>query len=82
MEVGHGPGDTLLDGDPAPHGNGQGHSSPSPTFRPMSTVDKRSPISATAELLLSFKARIYRRTVYSEQQWRLTSDILVSVSSL
>ena len=53
-EVGLGPGDTLLDGDSAsPYG--KGHSS-TPTFRPMSfwptsIVAKRSPISATAELL-------------------------------
>ena len=31
-EVGLGPGGIVLDGDPAPHG--EGHSSPSPTFRP------------------------------------------------
>jgi len=48
-EVGLGPGDILLDGTqlvPAKKG------SSSPHFRPMSTVAKRSPISATAELLL------------------------------
>ena len=47
-EVGHGPGDILLDGDQLPHGKGRS----SPTlFGPMSIVAKRSPISATAELL-------------------------------
>ena len=39
-EVGLGPGDIVLDGDPAP-----------PTFQPMSIVAKQSLISATAELL-------------------------------
>ena len=33
----------------SPHG--KGHSSPLPTFRPMSIVAERSPISVTAELL-------------------------------
>ena len=42
------PIDTVLDGNPAPHG--KGHSSP-PAFRPMSIVAKQSPISATAELM-------------------------------
>jgi len=46
-EVGLGPGHTVLDGDPV---GIQPHSSP-PHFRPM-LVAKRSPISATAELLL------------------------------
>ena len=46
-EVGLGPGDIVLDGDPPPHG--KGHSSRH--FRPMCIVAKRSPISATAELL-------------------------------
>jgi len=44
-EVGLGPGDIVLDGDPAPHT--EGHSTP--TFRPVSTVAKRSP----SQLLLS-----------------------------
>ena len=39
-KVGIGTGDIVLDGDPA-----------SPNFRPTSIVDKRSPISATAEQL-------------------------------
>jgi len=48
-EVSPVPGDIVLDGDPAsPHG--KRHSSPS-TFRSMSIVAKRSPISASAELL-------------------------------
>jgi len=40
MEVDLSPGHIVLDGDPAP-----------PPFRPMSVVDKRSPISAAAEHL-------------------------------
>ena len=47
-EVGLGPGHIVLDGgpsgDPAP-------TAASPHFRPMPIVTKRSPISATAELL-------------------------------
>jgi len=53
-EVGLGPGHIALDGDPA------GTSAPTAalhTFRPMSIVAKRSPISATAELLFIFVAR-------------------------
>jgi len=50
MEVGLGPGDTVLDGDPSPPAEG-GTAAP-PTFRPMSVVAKQSPISATAELRL------------------------------
>jgi len=42
---GVGPGDTVIDGDPAPR---KGHT---PNFRAMSVVAKRSPISATAEHL-------------------------------
>jgi len=47
-EVGLGLSDSVLDGDPAPPP--QKVAQP-PTFRPMSIVAKRSPISATAELL-------------------------------
>ena len=47
MEVGIGPGHIVLDGDPA-------RTQQPPTFRPMSIVPKRSPISATAELLLLY----------------------------
>jgi len=44
MEVGVGPGDVVLDGDPA-----LSQKVHSPHFRPMSVVAKRSPISAAAE---------------------------------
>jgi len=50
-EVGHGPGDIVLDGDLAPPPMERGTAAPS-LFRHMSTVAKRSPISAAAELLL------------------------------
>jgi len=54
MEVGLGPGYIVLDGDPAPLRKGAQQRSPPPTFRPMSTVAKWSPVSdsVTAELLL------------------------------
>jgi len=47
-EVGLGPGHIVLDGDPV---GTQPPQQPLPTLRPMSIVAKRSPISATAELL-------------------------------
>jgi len=46
-EVGLGPRNIALDGDPAPPKVAQ-----RPNFRPMSIVAKRSPTSATAEHLL------------------------------
>jgi len=46
-EVGLGPGDNVLDGDPSPLKRAQ-HPH---TFRPMCIVAKRSPISATAEVV-------------------------------
>jgi len=51
-EVGLSPGDIVLDGDPAPPWKG---AQQSPTFQPMSTVAKWSPISAAAELLFVCK---------------------------
>ena len=48
-EIGHGSGHIVLDGDPV--GTQRAPQQPLPTFRPMSVVAKRSPISATAELL-------------------------------
>jgi len=51
-EVGLGPGNVVLDGDPAPPTE-RGTAAP-PTFQPMSIVAKRSPISATAELFSKF----------------------------
>jgi len=51
MELGLGPGNTVLDRDSAPPPTERGTAFP--TFQAMSVVAKRSPISATAELLLS-----------------------------
>ena len=47
-EVGLGQGDIVLDGDPAPPERG---TPAPPSFRPVSIVAIRSPISATAEIL-------------------------------
>jgi len=49
-------GDTVLDGDPAfpPSPTERGTAAPTHTFRSMSIVAKRLPISATAELLLIY----------------------------
>jgi len=52
------PGYIVLDGDPAPQKRGT-----APNFRPMSIVAKRSPISATAELLFLF-LQIFRELAY------------------
>ena len=55
-EVGLGPGHIVLDEDPV----GTQPPTTAPThFRPMPIVAKRSPISATAELLLFCKAFIF-----------------------
>jgi len=60
MKVGLGLGDIVLDG--AQHPPNKAGARPS-NFRPMSIVAKRSPISATAELLLNL---FCRRMVYAE----------------
>jgi len=52
VEVELGPGDIVLDGDPAPPPTERGTASP--TFRPMSVVAKQSPSSETAKLLYSY----------------------------
>ena len=49
MEVGLGPGDIVLDGDPAPTTE---RGTAPPIFQAMSIMAKRSPISATAENIL------------------------------
>jgi len=49
-EAGLGPGDIVLEGDPAALPTEWGTAG-LPTFRPMFIVPKRSPISTTAELL-------------------------------
>jgi len=54
-EVVLGPGHIVFNGIQLP----QGKNTPAPTFRPMSTVAKRSPISETAQLsLIQFSGRI------------------------
>jgi len=50
-----GPGHIVLDGDPV---GIQPPTAAPPHFRPMPTVTKRSPISATAELLLIYVAHL------------------------
>ena len=60
-EVGLGRGHIVLDGDLAPPPKKRAQQ-PS-TFRPMFTVAKRSPISATAELLSCFSAKIHSKKV-------------------
>jgi len=52
MEVRLGPGHIVLDGDRVLPPQKKGTAAPA--FRPMSIVAKRSPISATAELLLHY----------------------------
>jgi len=49
-EVGLGPDSIVLDGDPAPPKRGTAD----PTFRPVSIVAKRLPVSATAKLVFVF----------------------------
>jgi len=49
--------DIVLDGDPVPPRKGA--QQPPPTFRPMSIVAKRLPISATAELKFKVNAQIH-----------------------
>ena len=51
-EIGLGPGDSVRWGPCSPRKGAQ----QSPTFRPMLIVDKPSPMSETAELLLLLKA--------------------------
>jgi len=50
------PGHIVLDRDPAPPGE---RDTAVPTYRPMSTVAKRSPISATAELLFKMASCVW-----------------------
>ena len=59
-EVGLGPGDIVLHGDPAPsHEKGQ---AAAPTFQPMSIVPKQSPISAVAKLLVTVQTHFLSST--------------------
>jgi len=55
MEVDIGPGDIVLDGDPAlPHE--KGHSSPPQLFGPLCSGTV-APLSATGELLLNYRGQ-------------------------
>ena len=53
-DVGLGPGDIVLDGNPAAPSTEKGTAAEAPTFRPMSVVADWSAISAAAELLFTF----------------------------
>jgi len=56
-KVGLGPDHIVLHGDPAPPKGAQ-----TPNFRPMSIgMSRKSPISATAELLYKFTVRVDTR---------------------
>jgi len=57
MEVGLGPGDIVLDGDPA---SPTERRTTAPTFRPTFILAKQSSISATAELLLLTEETLLR----------------------
>jgi len=59
QEVGLGPGHIVLQGDPAPPQKGAQASN----FRPMSIEAKRSPISATAEHLLTLNYYLLEKKV-------------------
>jgi len=56
-EVGLSPGDTVLDGALFPPPQKKVYS---PNFQPMFIVAKRSPISATAELLLKLAVSVHK----------------------
>ena len=64
VEVSLGRGDVVLDGDTAPPRKGTQQPS---AFRTMSIVAKRSPISATAELLFRFLGIFFQRRCWSLQ---------------
>ena len=73
-EVGLGPGHIVLDGDPAPPT--ERGTAALPTFRPMSIVAKRSPISAITELLLEFSA-VLRLAFFAQHCFTDTVKIAV-----
>ena len=78
MEVGLGPGDIVLNVDPAPPP--QKRAQQPTTFWPMSIVAKRSPISATAELLFKISDNILetvkdRDTVTTEDHQDIMCDL-------
>jgi len=70
-EVGLGPGHIVLEGNPAsPMERAQ---QPTPSFRPISIVAKRSPISANAELSLDWVhiGRYIEAMVTRNQGWKI-----------
>jgi len=62
-----GPGDIVLDGDSAPPRKGAQHP---PLFKFTSTVAKRSPISATAELLYYLSYAAFEDCLKRLEIWR------------
>jgi len=74
-EVGLGSGDIVLDGDPAPRKKAQQPA----TFRPMSIVAKRWPISATAELSFEAYVRMVCRPYISYKE-RVRIDLWPKLS--
>jgi len=70
MQLCLGPGHIVLDGDPAPP------QQLLPTFRPMSIVAKRSPISATAELLYILTPSFLWSEYYTFQIWYAVQGVL------
>ena len=68
-EVGLGPGHIMLDGDPTPPLRKR--DTAAPTFRPMSIMAKRSPISATAEVLCKVDTHgVFDHATYRSRQTR------------
>jgi len=72
-DIGLGPSDIVLDGDPPPRP--KTGTQPPPSFRPMSIVVKRSPMSAVAEHLWSLGGckRIRGFTMMRYRNLRFTS---------
>jgi len=72
MPLGLGPGHNVLDEDPV---GTQPHTAATPHFRPMPIVAKRSPISATAELLLTTNLNysVFVRRIFKPRVFKLWS---------
>ena len=81
--IGVGPGEIVLDGNSAPPTE-RGTAAPPPLFG-LSTVTKRSPISATAELLFkifAMKAQKFKNIYLNELQEFLTCKFLMRCGPL
>jgi len=74
-EVGLGPGNSVLHGEPAPPRKGVELSL---TFHPMSIVATRSPISETAELLLTTAIWFHSRSRSIERKWSIFPIVYAS----